>query len=192
MAFHKLFDNTLIDEEAINYLYDYQPKNRGQQDAYSEDILMIKNLPKKIPFSEEIKTRLKIMVATFIKYFHSRLPANNNEYVFCLVPSHNSATDNKNGIYYFGRWCSPIRANFDKDIFIRYRTIDSLHDGGTRDIVVHLNSLRVKKNVQGKCVVVIDDVTTTGNSLAACKALLLRAGCKKVILFSFSKTVSRH
>jgi len=192
MDFFKLFDHTSINEQAINFLFDYQPRNRGAQDAYSEDILMIKDLSKKIPFSDDVKKRLDRIVATFIKYFISRLPNGGRGYTFCLVPPHISGTENKNGIYYFSRWCKPIRESFDKDVFIRYKTIDSLHDGGNRDISVHLGSLKVQRNVRGKSIVVLDDITTTGNSLEACKQLLEKAGCKKIILFSLSKTASRY
>lgn len=112
------------------------------------------------------------------------------DYTFCTVPSHKAGTDNKNGVYIFSRWCRITRDSFDKDVLIRHTDIDSLHSGGDRAVGVHLESIKVNKTVKGKKIVLMDDVTTTGNSLLACKQLLMEAGAKEVIMFSFAKTFS--
>jgi predicted amidophosphoribosyltransferase len=190
MDFYKTINESKININAINYLWDYRPLAWGTQDKISKQILILKDLHRKIPFDDYTKEVVDVIAATFSKHFVFKLPLAKTEYIFCLVPSHNANTENKNGIYMFSRWCKSIRDFFDKDIIIRTEDTEALHSGGNRNIDVHLNSLKINKNVKGKRIVVMDDVTTTGNSLAACKSLLLKAGAKEVILFSFAKTIS--
>ena len=62
--------------------------------------------------------------------------------------------------------------------------------GGPRSIDEHLNSISVKKElVKDKRIIVLDDVTTTGNSLQACQKLLHSAGATKVQKVVIAKTV---
>jgi len=63
--------------------------------------------------------------------------------------------------------------------------------GGDRSLEVDLNSIRVSEPelIKEKKVLVIDDVTTSGNSLRACRELLLQAGAKRVKMLALGKTV---
>ncbi len=192
MEFNKLLDTGEVDSNEINFLWDYRPLSRGNQDKISEDLLLLKHLHQKVPFSSENKEKINIFAGSFTKYFVKRLDYYANQYIFCLVPSHNSGTDNKQGIHMFSRWTRFIRDEFDKDIIIRTQDIESLHSGGDRAIETQLRSLKINKNVKGKRIVVMDDITTTGHSLEACKILLEQAGAKEVILFAFGKTKSYY
>jgi len=189
MEFNKVFDTKIVSKSEINYFWTYYPRSKGFQDKLSEEILILKDLPSKVPFSEEVKDLVNRFAGTFVKYVLRNLDSEASDYIFCSVPSHQSGTENKNGIYMLSKWCKSIRDYYDKDILVREEAIESLHSGGNRDIQVHLESIKVNKNVKGKKIVIMDDVTTTGNSLEACKILLEKAGAKEVILFSFSKTV---
>ena len=51
----------------------------------------------------------------------------------------------------------------------------------------HLNSIKVNGDVSGKNIILMDDITTSGCSLLACKQLLLDAGANSVICFAFGK-----
>lgn len=181
-----------ISDDAIYYLFHYHKKDEyGVQDRISLDILDFKNIGNKPPgfnFDETEKKLLDIFAGVFSKYFVNKLPMRTSDYVFCLVPSHKSNTDNKNSIYFMSRWNKLIRDYFNKSVIIRTETINKLSMGGNRDISVHLNSLKINTDVKGKRIVVIDDVTTTGNSLIASKLLLEKAGAKQVLLFAFAKT----
>lgn len=71
----------------------------------------------------------------------------------------------------------------------RNKTIPKKANGGIRNIDVELESLDVCGNIQGKQIFLLDDVTTTGNSLLAGKKKLIDAGAKKVIMIALGKTI---
>jgi predicted amidophosphoribosyltransferase len=73
---------------------------------------------------------------------------------------------------------------------IRHKTIEKLATGGSRSIETHLNSIKVvnKELIAGKKVLLFDDISTTNNSLKACKQLLERAVAKTVKGFVLGKT----
>ena len=75
---------------------------------------------------------------------------------------------------------------------VRIRSIKPAHEGGTRDIQTHLDSIRLDhpEMVQGKNVLLIDDIKTTGNSLRACEKILREQGkAKSVLKFTLGKAV---
>lgn len=74
---------------------------------------------------------------------------------------------------------------------VRHTKIQKLSSGGRRDPSVHLGSIRVEQanRIRGRDVVLIDDVTTSGNSFLACKRLLLDAGARSVKCFALAKTI---
>lgn len=63
-------------------------------------------------------------------------------------------------------------------IFTRCWTkeIEKLATGGNRNINIHFGSIEVNPNVSisGEVILVVDDVTTSGNSLYACRDILLK------------------
>ena len=65
---------------------------------------------------------------------------------------------------------------------VRVHKIEKLALGGPRSIDVHLDSVVVKNGelIQDELVLLLDDVTKTGNSLMACRKLLLDGGAKAV------------
>lgn len=72
----------------------------------------------------------------------------------------------------------------------RTSKIISLHGGGDRSMEVQLGSIKVIKNeiVKGRHVLLLDDVTTSGNTLNACQQLLLEAGASGVTCLAIGKT----
>ncbi len=190
MEFNNVIENE-INKNEINYCFTYWPTSSGYQSDYSKNLLAFKNIGTHFvngKFTEKDKNILNLYAGMFGKYVVKKLPKYAEHYLFCLVPSHKSKTNNKSAVYYMARFSKFIRNYFDKDIITRTKTIDKLASGGDRSIETQIGSLKVSKKVKGKKVVVIDDVTTTGNSLIASKQLLLKAGAKEVILFAFAKT----
>jgi hypothetical protein len=68
------------------------------------------------------------------------------------------------------------------DCLVRTKKIAKLASGGDRSKEIHLESIEVAKAdlIKGKNVLLLDDVTKTGNSLEACAELLLSSGAKVV------------
>ena len=111
----------------------------------------------------------------------------------CVVPSHMASSDNS---------ASPtarlakglVESNNLIDAtncILRVRSIQKLSKGGDRGLEVHLNSVKVVNSevIKGKTVLLLDDVMTTGNSLSACRQLLLDAGAENVLCLALAQTV---
>lgn len=69
--------------------------------------------------------------------------------------------------------------------------IQKLSSGGDRSIENHLRTIKVVNEdlVKNKNIIILDDVTTTGNSLIACKRILRSAGANQVVCLALGKTV---
>lgn len=76
------------------------------------------------------------------------------------------------------------------DCLVRTKEIDKLAHGGNRDKKVHLDSIAVNPDVPvaDEVVLVVDDVTTSGNSLYAGREILMAHGAKRVALLALGKT----
>jgi predicted amidophosphoribosyltransferase len=109
--------------------------------------------------------------------------------VICRVPPH---APGKNGpVLTLARRLAGRRQRADASrCLVRHTEIQKLSNGGRRDPEVHLESVRVENvnRIRGRDVVLVDDVTTTGNSFLACKTLLLDAGAQSVDCFALAKT----
>ena len=73
----------------------------------------------------------------------------------------------------------------------RTKSIDKLAYGGCRDRQVHMKTISTVDsiNVDGDIILLMDDVTTTGNSLYACREILMEKGAKTVKMFALGKAV---
>lgn len=126
-----------------------------------------------------------------INYFYNIL----NEEIcdgvtICVVPSSN-AEKIKSGIGRLGeRLAENQRINA---VYYLYRTksIDKLALGGCRDKEVHMKTISTLDDitVTDKIILLMDDVTTTGNSLYACKEILMQKGAKHVEMFALGKAI---
>lgn len=75
---------------------------------------------------------------------------------------------------------------------VRTTKIDKLATGGDRSVEVHLASIQIRdpRLIRGKDVLLLDDVTTSGNSLEACQRILVNAGAARVQRLAIGKTVA--
>ncbi|MEC6413496.1 hypothetical protein SB816_21035 [Achromobacter sp. SIMBA_011] len=75
---------------------------------------------------------------------------------------------------------------------VRTRTIDKLARGGNRSVEVHLASIapaeRYERYFGKKAVLLLDDVTTTGNSIRACSRLLEQYGADLIYPLALGRT----
>ena len=73
----------------------------------------------------------------------------------------------------------------------RSRSINKLATWGSRDLSVHMQSIDTVEDmdISGDIVLLMDDVTTTGNSLYACREILLNRGAVNVEMFALGKAI---
>lgn len=77
------------------------------------------------------------------------------------------------------------------DTLIRHKTVSKLAAGGDRSVETHLHSIEIKQGlgVRGECVLVLDDIATTGHSMEAVRLLLKRAGANRIAGIAIGRTV---
>ncbi|HIF5970948.1 TPA: hypothetical protein ACX3GO_003965 [Vibrio parahaemolyticus] len=79
---------------------------------------------------------------------------------------------------------------YDRDFLVRGHDVPTAHEGGDRSIEKHLNSVSVVKRPDPDIpLILLDDVTTSGNSLHACREILEKAGVKEVYMVAIGHTV---
>ncbi len=126
-------------------------------------------------------------IASFLEQVEPLLTSG---FAICVVPSHDP--EKKSGALhtFSAKLCQGTEREDLSGMLVRHTKIPKLAAGGRRDKEVHLNSIKViaPSKVTGRRILLIDDVTTTGGSLEACKELLLKAGAKSVQCLALSKT----
>lgn len=109
----------------------------------------------------------------------------------CVVPSHYANDTNQSGIAELGRRLANDNRVDKVDFLLRRETIDKLAYGGCRNIQIHLNSIVANPNmtIKGDVVLLVDDVTTSGASLEACKQILLQNGAERVAMLALGQSI---
>ena len=111
--------------------------------------------------------------------------------ILTCVPSHDSDPTKVTPNMRLIRAITKPRSFVDGSSFLRrVTTIEKLATGGGRSFDVHYNTIKCTQPnlITGKYVILIDDVVTTGESMAACEKILYDNGAKGVIKLAFSKT----
>jgi len=130
-----------------------------------------------------------------IMYFYNILDQvikNDAKYVVLCVPSHeaNKVTSNNKIIDMLCKNKSNLVNG--SHCLVRYKTVEKLSSGGRREENVHLQSIKLidEQLLRNQSILIIDDVTTTGNSIKACQRIveLNVASVKTVVCLAFGKT----
>ncbi len=76
------------------------------------------------------------------------------------------------------------------DYLVRFKDVGEAHTTGVRSYDNSINSIKIKDEnlVKGKFILLLDDVTTSGNSMKACIDILQKSGAKKVVGLAMGKT----
>ncbi len=172
----------------IMFLYDYHPWGDGTSPR-------IDNITHTILNTKKPSTESGHRAA--VNYFTKVLTtppgglaklASGEKCLFAIVPSH------KQGIVSEALFQIVINVSREfnfvnaKNVLFRHTTVQKSATGGQRSKRVHLESIDVVGNIEGKTVFLFDDITTTGCSLLACKELLLDAGAAKVAMIALGQT----
>ncbi|WP_330203597.1 hypothetical protein [Cyanobacterium sp. Dongsha4] len=167
--------------ESIGTYHPYRRGNNPNFDHWSQQILNLK------------KSRgeaIRFFKNQVINYIENEL--NYDISIITYVPSHEAHKTSKSGIAIVAEIVAVQCDLLFVDCLQRVRTIDKLSYGGCRDITVHMNSIEVVKKelIYNKNILVLDDVSTTGNSLKACAILLNNTGVNNVFCLSLAQTTS--
>lgn len=127
-----------------------------------------------------------------LNYFYQQLAGLISKGVtVCVVPSHKASDKNTSGIAELARRLAKDGRVDKVDFLLRKKTISKLATGGDRDFSLQLKSIQTNPNltISGDVVLLVDDVTTSGNSLRACKKVLLEHGAKRVAMFALGQSI---
>ena len=165
--------SNLTGQSTAEYLHPYYPTYSGKFGRESRRVL-------------DFKDGLESAIGYYAGLLKSRIARNA---VLTIVPPH--APGRKGSVAELARRLACQYQRVDaSSCLVRHKRIAKLARGGDRRMQVHWDSVRVEKQhlIQGRWVTLLDDVTTTGNSLQACKHLLLDAGAVSVRCFALAKT----
>jgi predicted amidophosphoribosyltransferase len=107
------------------------------------------------------------------------------------VPSHDPAGSSDTGARLLAKMVADrLQVADGRSYLRRTRVVDKLTGGGNRAADVHLGSIVVDDPdaLRGGHVLLLDDVLTSGNSMLACRRILLNAGASSVLCLALGKT----
>lgn len=174
-----IFKNRNVDFNSVLHLGIYHPYRSGTNtnfDDYSAKILDLK---------KENTDAINYFFYKLKDYFQGT-------FTIVTVPSHDPA-NTMSGIRKLAQKIASNRVGLTSDgtsCLIRKSKISKLSNGGNRSVQTQLASLDVVDLhlIQGKVVLLMDDVTTTSHSLIAGRKKLLDAGASVVQAFALAKT----
>ena len=130
------------------------------------------------------------MMNIFVKKFLKRFNLVGYNIITC-VPSHRASNFNQSALALLIRDVAVSSSYVDgSQLLLRIKDIvpQKTLSYQERCQETHLNSVIVNGDVKGKKIILIEDITTSGSTLKACKKILLDAGAESVICFAFAKT----
>ncbi|HYX27303.1 MAG TPA: phosphoribosyltransferase family protein [Pyrinomonadaceae bacterium] len=185
-------DPTIEASQELFALGVYFPTTHEQfkSDGLSKAILNIKYRHGEDPDSQPWKQRNKTIA---LAAFHRKLnPMLAQGIAITAVPPHDPASS-RSGIQELAQKLAANGRTDATGCLVRWVAIPKLATGGDRAVEQHLRSIRVEtvELIRGREVLLLDDVSTSGGSLEACKQLLMQAGAAAVKCAVLGRTVGR-
>lgn len=109
----------------------------------------------------------------------------------CAIPGHDPVESDNTGVRLLAqRLAGRLKIADGRQFLRRVKPVDKLADGGSRALDIHLKSIEAQSReiYRGGKVLLLDDVLTSGNSMLACRRILLDAGAADVICLALGKT----
>ena len=191
MIFKKNTGLESLDDCGIVYLCDYVPRNRSKDyiDSRSEELVLA--------FKDQKRTNHALALETVLKYLKANLDRN---IALAAVPPSKKDRNFKTAshelirkiVAEIGEENNIIDAS---DCLFRKEDMEAQHlSSGKRTplLLSKLTGLQHPERIRGMNVLVIDDITTSGNSFKVADDLLLQNGAKHVLNFAVAKTVQNE
>ena len=174
--------------DGVSYLYEYYPVRYAEHKGISEMILAFKD-----DNSKAIEDFTLVMKQAMDEKFHGREEELKNT-IICIMPSHETEHYSKGLLImaeYLARAFGMIKGT---DLIKRVRYHEKISRGGDRSIQGQLNTIEINKeyNVLGKNILILDDVSTSGNSIEAVRILLRPLGVRSIYAQTIGKTHSDY
>ena len=142
-----------------------------KQDDFSKRLLAIKYRHDSDPDPQSWKQRNRTHALR--RLIQQLDPLLSPDIAIAVVPSHDPAAG-ISGIHQLAQALARQSRIDATECLVRFKQIPKLATGGSRSVARHMSSIRVEhaEITQGREVLLLDDVTTSGNSLVACRRLL--------------------
>lgn len=177
-------------EEPNFFMIDYYPKNAGYKDWDSQTLVYLKmgnvyNANRK----DEFIGRIQAWLLKYINKIRAKHPG--KEIVFGFAPSHSPSSSESFMITELDVNSLFQDPNFSvkPKLLKRIVKVPKQATGGCRNVETHLHSIKVTKDLTNKIVCIMDDVRTTGCTLAACRQLVKDSGATQIYTLAIGQTV---
>ncbi|MFA0821468.1 MAG: phosphoribosyltransferase family protein [Methanomethylovorans sp.] len=161
------------------YFYEYHPYDEGTNPAWYQptDGRIL-----------DVKDNLDVGVNFFVSKLQQILSS--TEYTICVIPSRKIGTQ-PSGIRSIAKKLCFHSIIDGTEVLHRIKETEKKATGGHRDLNLQIESLEVRNEnlIKNQQVLLLDDVTTSGNSLKAGQILLEEAGADLIVKFALGKTV---
>ena len=183
------FEKSLKPSE-IYFQFYYKPAEYKTSGTISNKIINgLKKFPNPDNFNKEGYTEeFKFFKKVFIKNFLKKYNLLGYNIITC-IPSHNKSDYNNNPVALMIQDITSNSSYLDgSQLLLRVNQIAPQKYQKERYEKTHLESIKLNGDVKGKKIILVDDITTSGSSLKACKKILIEAGAESVICFAFCKS----
>lgn len=171
-------------EEKIYYLHPYYPTRFVEHSGVSESIIAFKQCYQRPidRFTNEMKEALLQELGNDVSKLKGMCVV--------VVPSHTEGRWSESLLRMAKSLCKDLKMTDCSKALERIREHDKLATGGDRSIESHTSTMKVNPeyDIKGKRILVLDDVTTSGNSLLASARILKEAGAESVAAIAIGKT----
>lgn len=110
-----------------------------------------------------------------------------------LIPSHDPEYDHQSassGLFQLVQRLTTNKRINAASCLVRHTKVKESSSWGDRTVEKHLNSIKVMHQplIENRSVLLVDDIATTGNSMRACKKLLMDHGASGVVCLTLGLT----